>query len=60
LTLNSQILTLFWLINFLRLKLQKNSAFGTAVPSEANLFRILQTFKECGCLTLAIIYLVSA
>jgi len=56
---NLQILTLLRLINFLRLKLQNNSAFGVDVNSEANSFRMLQTFKEFGYLTLAMIYLVS-
>ena len=45
---NLLILTLFWVINFLRLKLQNNSAIGVDVTSEANSFRILQTFKEFG------------
>jgi len=39
---------LFWLINFLRLKLQKNSASSVEVNSEVNSFRMLQTFKERG------------
>jgi len=41
------------------LKLQNNSAFGVDVNSEANSFRMLQTFKEFGNLILAMIYLVS-
>ena len=59
LTLKFTNLTLFRLINFLRLKLQNKSAFGVDVNSEANSFRMLQTFKEFGNLTLAMIYLVS-
>jgi len=59
LTLKFTNLTLFWLINFLRLKLQNNSAFGVDVNSEANTFRMLQTFKESHYLTLAMIYLIS-
>jgi len=55
-----QILTLFRLINFLRLKLQNNSPCGVDVNSEANSFCMLQTFKEFGYLTLAMIYLVSS
>jgi len=35
------------------LKLQNNSAFGVDINSEANSFRILQTIKEFGYLTLA-------
>jgi len=34
-------------------KLQNNSASGVDVNSKANSFRILQTFKEFGYLTLA-------
>jgi len=44
LTLKFTNLTLFWLINFLRLKMQNNSAFGVDVNSKANSFRILQIF----------------
>jgi len=56
---NLQILTLFWLINLLRLELQNNSAFGVDVNSEAKSVGMLQTFKEFVYLTLAMIYLVS-
>jgi len=43
----------------LRLKLQNNSVCGVDVNSEANSFRMLQTFKELGYSTLAMICLVS-
>jgi len=35
------------------LKLQNNSAFGVDINSDANSFRILQSFKEFGYVTLA-------
>jgi len=41
------------------LKLQNNSAFGVDINSEAISFRMIQTCKQFGYLTLATIYLVS-